>query len=125
VHSDRRLTKLESHLMLDQPRDLRWVVYEQQGQQFELICSEITTNHQGSLYFASNELSCLLEAGKRYVLGVALVVGVGYQYYDTVPYSGALSFGNAVGKTNNSYASTMFFDVSEGLYRQRITTELP
>jgi hypothetical protein len=126
VHSNRLLTKLEAHLVLESARDLRWVVYELTAQDsFELVASEVTTNNSGSQFFSTQELSWELEAGKRYMFGVGLVVFNGYLYYDEAPYDSSLSFGNVVGGTRNAYATTMFFEVSAPFYRIRTTTELP
>ncbi len=126
VHSDRLLTKLEVNLLLEAPRDLRFVVFEQKGEQYEVVCSEITANNLGSAFFSSSELSCALEAGKRYVVGVVLMVGEGYHYIDQAPHGGVLSFGTTLGGTANGYATNMFFDLfGNSLYRQRLTTELP
>lgn len=126
VHSDRLLTKLEAHLVLESARDLRWVVYELKAEgSFELVASEVTTNNTGSQFFSTQELSWGLEAGKRYVFGVGLVVFEGYFYYDEPPYDASLSFGNVVGGTRNAYAASMFFDVNASFYRIRATTELP
>lgn len=127
VHSSRRLTKLEAHFVLDAPRDVRWLVYELGADgAFELVASEITLNAEGSGFAASQELSWVLEAGKRYLLGVGLVVYEGYLYYDEAPHDGSFSFANLVGGTRNGYSSTMFFDPNrQQLYRLRVTTELP
>ncbi|HKY35880.1 MAG TPA: hypothetical protein VJN18_08075 [Polyangiaceae bacterium] len=126
VSSNRLLTKLEVNLLLEAPRDLRFVVYEKKAQDFEVVCSEITANNLGSAFFGTTALSCALEAGKRYAVGVALVVGEGYHYSDAEPHRGALSFGTALGSTSNGYSATVSFDVSAStLYQQRLTTELP
>jgi hypothetical protein len=126
VTSNRLLTKLEVNLLLEAPRDLRFVVYEKKDQSFEVLCSEITANNVGSAFFGTTALSCALEAGKRYAVGVVLVVGEGYHYFDAEPHNGALSFGTALGGTSNMYSATMFFDLyPQSLYRQRLTTELP
>jgi hypothetical protein len=126
VTSNRLLTKLEVNLLLEAPRDLRFVVYEQKDQSFEVKCSEITANNLGSAFFSTTALSCALEAGKRYAVGVVLMVGEGYHYYDAEPHHGALSFGTALGSTSNGYSTTMVFDLyPTNLYRQRLTTELP
>jgi hypothetical protein len=126
VSSNRLLTELAVNLLLEAPRDLRFVVYEKKEQSFEVICSEITANNVGSAFFSTTALSCALEAGKRYAVGVVLLVGEGYHYYDAEPYNGGLSFGTALGSTSNGYSVTMFFDLyPTHLYRQRLTTELP
>jgi hypothetical protein len=126
VTSSRRLTKLEAHFVLDAPRDVRWLVYElTEDGSYELVASEITSNVAGSGFAASAELSWVLEAGKRYMLGVGLVVFEGYLYYDDAPYDTSFSFANLVGGTRNAYSTNMFFDPNAPFYRLRVTTELP
>ena len=128
VHSDRKLTKLEANLLLEAPRDLRWVVYEETSAgSYQLKTSEITTNNNGSSFFATSTLTWGLQAGKRYMVGVGLVVGDGYGYYDqaaVVP--SALSFGHVVGGTRFGFdANNAFLDTSNNVYQVRATTTSP
>jgi hypothetical protein len=125
VHSSRQLTKLETHLLLDAPRDLRFVVFEQSDQAYELACFEITAGNVGSGFFGSSTLSCPLEAGKRYLLGVVILVGEGHHYYDEAPWSASLSFAGVAAGSFNGYGVTTYFDTFGPVYRQRVTTELP
>ena len=125
VHSKRRLTKLEANLLLDVPRDLRWVLYEWSGTEFVALLSDITANQVGSGFFSSAALDYDLLPGKRYLLAVTLVIGEGYVYYDTPPQERSLSFGYAVNGNRSSYAATTFLQSNTNLYRLRVTTELP
>jgi hypothetical protein len=126
VHSSRRLTKLEANLILDAPRDLRWVVFEQVGaEKYELSCSEVTANNTGSSFFTTSAFDCQLAAGKRYYVGVVIVVGEGNLYLDMPPLTGALSFGKIIGSARASYDTTTYVSVGESSYRLRLTTVLP
>ncbi len=125
VHSNRRVTKLEANLLLDAPRDLRWVIFEWTGFEFESKLSEITTNNSGSGFFSAPALTFELQAGKRYLLGVGLVAGEGYVYFDGAPWSRTLSFGNALGSSTGSNGATYPFEPTVTLYQLRVTTTLP
>jgi hypothetical protein len=125
VHSARRVTKLEANLLLEAPRDLRWMIYEWTGTSFESKVNEITPNNNGSAFFASGPLDFELEVGKRYFLGVGLVVGEGYVYYDGPPWSPSLSFGGALGGATGGYAASYIFEPMINLYQLRVTSELP
>ncbi len=125
VHSNRRLTKLEMNLLLEAPRDLRWVVYEWTGAAFTARVSDITANQNGSGFFSSGVLDYELVAGKRYLLGVSLVVGEGYVYYDGLPWDRELSFANALNSNRYPHDATIGPNYVGTLYRMRLTTELP
>ncbi len=125
VHSNRRVTKLEANLLLEAPRDLRWIIFEWTGTTFEMQVMEITSNNEGSGFFASSPLDFELKAGKRYLVGVGLVVGDGYLYYDAPPWTPSLSFGGALGGSLGGYSASYQFEPFEKLYRLRITSELP
>lgn len=86
---------------------------------------EITPNNVGSGFFASSPLDFELEAGKRYLLGVGLVVSDGYLYYDAPPWSPGLSFGGALGGGLGGYSPSYQFEPFDKLYQLRITSELP
>lgn len=121
VHSARRVTKLEAHLLLDVPRDLRWIIFEWQAGVFVAKVNTITTNNVGSSFFASPPLTLNIAAGKRYIFAVGTVVGDGYLYYDPQPDVRRLSFGTVVdaafGTSMDVGAST-----STSTYALRVTT---
>jgi hypothetical protein len=121
VHSARRVTQLEAHLLLDVPRDLRWMIFEWQDGAFVTKVNTITTNNVGSTFFASPALTLNIAAGKRYVFAVGTVVGDGYVYYDPQPDERRLSFGTimdaAFGSSIGVGSST-----STSTYALRVTT---
>ena len=125
VHSNRLVTEIEANLLLDQPRDLRWVIWVWNGTEFEALATQLTTNQQGSAYFSSGAMSTTLEAGKRYVLGVGLVAGEGYLYHDLAPWDAEPSFGAALGRVQTFYPGPGGDYVQDLLYAIRVTTELP
>jgi hypothetical protein len=125
VLSSRKLVKIEANWLLDQTRDMRFVIYEWTGNEYEARYDEITSNNVGSGYFASDAMSFQLEAGKRYLIGSGLVVGEGYAYYDQAGWTRSYSFGSARGSAHIGHYSPLQAEASEQLYVLRLTTQAP
>ncbi len=121
AHSSRRITKLEAHLLLDVPRDLRWMIFEWQDGTFVTRVNTVTTNNVGSSLFASPPLTFNIEAGKRYAVAVGTVVGDGYVYYEQDPVVRRVSFGTVVDSVVGS-STGIGSSGSSKIFALRITT---
>lgn len=126
VRSTRKLTELQMNLILASPRELRWVVYEQSGQNFVARVDKVISNQSGTGFLSSGPFNYTLKAGKTYLLGVAVSGGNFITYYDGAPFSGWGSFGSLLGRVDQGYSSTLgaYVDTSI-LYQMKATTELP
>ena len=124
VNSTRTLTELQAQLVLAAPRELRWVIYELVGSDYVAKVDKVASSVTGSGFIASPAFNFKLVAGKTYLLGVAISGGDAVIYYDTAPFSQAISFGNIVGATNASYSSSLPASAvySEQAIQMRTTT---
>jgi len=109
VSSPRKLTELQTHLVLAGPRELRWIVYEANDQIFVPKIDKVVATPANNGFLSSGPLDFQLVAGKRYLLGVALAGGDAVDYIDSTPFAGSLSFGTVVGRVLNYYPGS--FDV--------------
>jgi hypothetical protein len=126
VHSTRLLTKIEAELAGDQLGDLLWTVYEiQDDETFDLVASDMTVNQSGNGFFASANLSYLLEAGKRYLFAVSNENADTVVFFDPSPWDARLSFGTIIrgGVIPPDLPDNILRD--DGIYHLRLTTELP
>ena len=127
VNSTRKLTELQTHLVLAGPRELRWIVYELVGQNFVAKVDKVVTNPAESGFLKSGPLSFQLVAGKRYLLAVVISGGDAVDYLDSIPFVGNPSFGTMIGRVLSYYPSN--FDVfsmdSNYITHMKVTTELP
>lgn len=122
VHSSRELLELEVNWLLEQPRDLRFVVYEWTEDHYEVRYNEITSHNSGSGFFSSGPINVPLEAGKRYLVGAGPVVGEGYAYYDVGGWVGAASFAGLVGGGRIPHRELVALAPGEWLYVMRLKT---
>jgi hypothetical protein len=127
VTSSRRLTEIETNWLLEQPRDVRFVVYELGTDDlFHVVYDEIVSHTSGSGFVSSGPIDVSLDAGKRYLVGSGLVVGDGYAYYDTSGWTGFMSFATVLGSQRNPHADEVGFGLNtSSLYMLRLTTEAP
>lgn len=127
VRSARTLVEIETNWVLDQPRDLRFVVYELESDDlFHVRYDEIVSNDAGSGFFSSGPLDLPLKAGKRYLIGAGLVVGEGHAYYETSGWSGVTSFATPIGALRTFHTDLVGFGVNPAsLYVLRLKTTAP
>jgi hypothetical protein len=127
VGSARKLTELQTQLVLGGPRELRWIVYELSGQTFVAKVDKVVSNVTGSGFISSGPFNFTLSAGKRYMLGVVISGGDAVGYLDTSPYVSKLSFGALTGRVVSYYPGS--FDVygvdPNYVSVMTVTTELP
>lgn len=109
VDSTRKLTELQTSLVLSGPRELRWIVYELSGQSFVARVDKLVSSVTGTGFVSSGPFNYKLQAGKRYLLGVVISGGDAVDYVDSMPYARDVSFGTVTGRVLNYYPST--FDV--------------
>jgi hypothetical protein len=109
VDSTRKLTELQTNLVLSGSRELRWIVYELSGQTFVAKADKVVSSVTGSGFLSSGTFNFTLTAGKRYLLGVVVSGGDAVDYVDNMPYVRDVSFGTVTGRVFNYYPST--FDV--------------
>ncbi|HKO52925.1 MAG TPA: hypothetical protein VJV79_34690 [Polyangiaceae bacterium] len=133
VHSSRKLTELQTWIAFASPRDLRWIVYEQVGNDLILRAEKTTTIASSVGFVGSGPLSFnyTLEAGKRYALGV-VTPGESIGYADSgapLPLSESPSFGALLGAV---YAYAEFSKLSitsnfsvHNVSLMKVTTEFP
>lgn len=107
MKSPRTLTELEVQLVLAAPRELRWVIYELVGSTYVAKFDKIASSVTGSGFISSGAISFPLAAGKSYLMGVAVSGGDAVTYYDTAPFSQAVSFGNIIGGAYVGYSSSL------------------
>jgi len=74
VHSSRKLSELQMWLVFAAPRIIRWMIFEQVGNDFLPRVDKLTTVASSSGYVGSGPLGSgyQLVAGKRYVVGAVL-----------------------------------------------------
>jgi len=127
VASARKLTELQTQLVLAGPRELRWIVYELSGQTFVAKIDKVVSSAAGSGFYSSGALNFSLAAGKRYLLAVVISGGDVIDYVDSVPFTRNVSFGAVVGRVINYYPSTFdIFSIDTNYVSQmKVTTELP
>jgi len=126
VTSARKLTEIQANLVLAAARELRWVVYEQTGQNFVARIDKVVSNQSGTGFVSSGPINYSLKAGKTYALGVAISGGNFISYYDAAPFGMTASFGTLLGRTEQGYSSTLSAYTDSGAcYQMKFTTELP
>lgn len=127
VTSNRELTLLEANLVLASPRSLRWVILEHiTGYSYDVVYDKVLANQSGSGYLSSGPISYTLQAGHRYLIGVAVSGGGMAPYYDSAPFQPYLTFGTALGGYVTYYDSSLYVYGPEALvYDLRFTTESP
>jgi len=127
VDSTRKLTELQTQLVLTGPRDLRWIVYELTGQMYVAKYDKLVAGATGAGLISSGPLNYKLSAGKRYLLAVVLGNGDAVDYIDYAPYAKDVSFGTLAGRVMNWYPGT--FDTSSmdpsSLSVMKVVTEAP
>jgi len=129
VRSARKLTALQTWLALPAPGEVRWIIYEQVGNQFVLRADKttlVTSNAAG--FVSSGPLDYRLEEGKRYALGVSVPTGSIANLAET-PWLAALSLGPSIGSVGNQ-SDPVSFDVEAqytpyNVYYMTLTTEVP
>ena len=99
-------------------RQLRWVIYEQTGTSFVAKVDKVANVSAGSGFVASPAFSFQLQAGKRYLVGVALSGGDVSSYYDMAPYESRTSFGSVLGVFSSSYAAK--YDYLDSFYHESL-----
>ena len=135
VRSTRKLTELQMWIVSPSPRDLRWMVYEQVGNEFVLRAQKTTSesNSTGFVSSGAGSFSYQLVAGKRYALGVQ-ISGESVGIYDTQPFGGKPSFGTLLGSvysysdfaSNNATSFSVAGSFSSyGASYMKVTTEVP
>ncbi len=127
VRSSRKLTELQMALVFTSPRDLRWMVFEQVGDEFVLRAETMTTSASSSGFVSSGPLNYPLDVGKRYALGVMMPSDcIGYN--DTQPVGGNPSFGSVLGSvmafSDDSFSVASSF-VAYTVSYMKVTTESP
>jgi hypothetical protein len=127
VDSTRKLTELQTQLVLTSPRELRWIVYELSGQNFVAKVDKIVSQPAATGFVSSGAFNFKLTAGKRYVLGVVITGGDAVDYIDTMPYGRDVSFGTVTGRVITYYPSTFdIFSVDMSYVSQmKVITEAP
>ena len=127
VDSTRKLTELQTQLVLAGSRELRWIVYELSGQTFVAKVDKLVSNVTGSGFISSGPFSYTLTAGKRYLLGVVVTGGDAVDYVDTWPYPSKVSFGSLIGRVLNYYPGSFDGSYIDTNYisLMKVTTELP
>jgi hypothetical protein len=129
VSSARKMTELQMQLRLDSPVELRWVVYEESGQNFVAKADKVVKNVSGEGYLSSGlfDPAVPLKAGKRYLFAVAISGTDGFSSYDLAPFPGNTSFGVTIGRISTSYAPTIYQEyVSTDVAAQmKIVTQSP
>ena len=127
VDSTRKLTELQTQLVLTGPRDLRWIVYELTGQTFVAKYDKVVAGASGTGFVSSGALNYRLSAGKRYLLAVVISTGDAVDYIDYAPYTKDVSFGTLAGRVVNWYPGT--FDVfsmdPSSVSLMKVVTEAP
>ena len=114
------------NLVLASPRELRWVIFEQSGDNFVARIDKVNSNQTGTGFLSSGTMSYTLKVGKKYAFGVAISGGSGIAYFDTAPFNGNASFGGLVGRVESPYSSTIQAYIEPSLaYQMKITTESP
>lgn len=108
VTSTRTLTQLRTWLAFLSARQLRWVVYEQVASSFVAKVDKVSSVTTSSGVVASPAFDFQLQAGKRYLLGVAISGGDVSGYADQVPLPRA-SFGVVYGMLGSPYTATIDF----------------
>jgi hypothetical protein len=127
VTSARKVTELQMNLVLASPRELRWVIYEQVGNNFVARTDKVVSNQSGTGFFSSGAFTYSLKAGKRYLLAVAISGGnSSIAYFDSAPFSQGVSFGGLVGRENNTYSATIdaSYTYPDSIYQMKVTTAL-
>ncbi len=126
VSSARKVTEMQMNLVLAAPRELRWVIFEQSGQNFIARVDKVISNVSGTGFLSSGPISYSLKAGKTYLFAVAISGGNSIAYFDTAPFDSNASFGGVLGRVDSYYSATMqgYVDTSV-LYQMKITTESP
>jgi hypothetical protein len=126
VSSARKVTEMQMNLVLAAPRELRWVIFEQSGDNFVAKIDKVISNVSGTGFLSSGAINFTLKAGKTYLFAVAISGGNSIAYFDTAPFTANASFGGVLGRVDSYYASTMQAYVDTGvLYQMKITTESP
>jgi len=128
VRSARKLTELQMWLVLAAARDVRWMIYEQVGNQFVLRAEKTTSVSNSAGFVSSGALSYQLQAGKRYVVGTQ-VSGESIGIYEASPFETHVSFGTLLGSVA-AYDSFDGFAVSGSFWPNsvsgmKMTTESP
>jgi hypothetical protein len=123
----RKLTTIESYLVLPEGRTLRWVVYELVGNTYTLKL-RTTTVDSGTGFHSSGPISFTLVPGKTYAIGVEVLANsFGYEL-GPITAQQKLPFARVKGSVNNS-ASTDTFPGNYGstvrLFYARLTTAAP
>jgi hypothetical protein len=126
VQSSRKLTSLEMWLRLSSAHDLRWIVFEQVGNEFILRAETSAPAASGSGFVSSGDIGYELRAGKRYALGVVVpedgVAQTGGQVF--------ASFGKVLGTVAGDLALSAgldpasSFSAEAGVY-MKVSTALP
>ncbi len=126
VTSARKVTEMQMNLVLASPRELRWVIFEQSGDNFVARIDKVNSNQTGTGFLSSGTMSYTLKVGKTYMFGVAISGGNGIAYFDSAPFNTNASFGGLIGRVDNPYSSTMPAYIDPSLaYQMKITTESP
>ncbi|HYQ25879.1 MAG TPA: hypothetical protein VER04_01630, partial [Polyangiaceae bacterium] len=127
VVSTRKLTELQTSLVLSGPRELRWIVYELVEQTFVAKIDKVVSSVSGTGFISSGPFNYKLTAGKRYLLGVVISGGDAVDYVDASPYAKNVSFGTVTGRVLSYYPSTFdVFSVDQGYVSQmKVVTESP
>jgi hypothetical protein len=127
VDSTRKLTELQTQLVLTGPRELRWIVYELTGQGFVAKIDKVVSSVTGTGFISSGPFNYTLGAGKRYLLAVVVSGGDAVDYIDGYPFSKDVSFGTVTGRVISYYPSTFdIFSVDPSYVSQmKIVTEAP
>lgn len=127
VDSTRKLSELQVQLVLSGPRELRFIVYESSGQNFQPKVDKAVSAAAGSGVVSSGAFNYKLSAGKRYVLGVVISGGDAVDYVDGLPYTRDVSFGTVTGRVVTYYPSTFdIFAVDMNYVSQmKVVTEAP
>jgi hypothetical protein len=126
------LSEIRSWLTISADRELRYVVYENTiGTTFTKIHETVVANSGtgGPQWYSSGTISVVLEAGKRYAIGVAwpAVAGSGLTYYwqATAPVPIAISFGTVTGGFASATfppPSSLSQSASSSLYNLQLVT---
>lgn len=130
VLSARKLDDFSLNLVLPSARELRWVVFEQVGDNFVARIDKVVANQTGTGYFTSPALNYGLKAGKRYLLAVVFNGGSSsIAYTDNVPFNTQASFGVLAGRfATGGYQTPIpvnYGFASDQIYQMKTTTESP
>jgi hypothetical protein len=126
VYTDRRVTLLEHHLVLEDPSELTWLVYEWLDDHYVLRLDDKTQASAGEAVYASNPLSYDLKAGRRYALGIYSASNASFYSGDAT--NSWLSFGRVRGGLIGNGYNYLFpddFDFPSSESQLRITTGFP